>query len=544
MRLETFVLKFETFVKNFIFFRSYYCKKIKVMKTLKFFLSFTLVFFIHINFINAQIDVNKIKNKAKDVKTKTDKVTNNLPTDTKVTNENDNDQSNNGENNNKIGTPYMNLINEKYTMVYQNDDNLNLYDIERNGVNPQEHYNGALKLDYSNLLKTLNEKGKQVGVDEQKYNTLLNYGKKYEELFNGIIKNQINRLIEDAYKNKKSELGLAAKSIKNAYLIAQAVNMIIPENEDAKKLLSETKSSYESIYVEYEKMVYTSDFHKQNAGKILFSKTPIVIGKEKPEQFKTSFTANDKIYAVVYLNTRIKDAGTGYSTGEYTVSIDGGNPYYIRFGHNESDYEISYYIIELIPDPNIAVHGLDPIEFAKILAPLSPREHTLKLGFGFQYSDPIVTGEIKLDWKEVNPDAITENNKLASKNAQDNWARNTVLPDIYSTTSQKFTEPAITSEKIKSMFMEKYPECVQILKMIITEKKEGYDEWYVFKNNVGIPEEKRSMRYIYIVYKAKDGWCYFTDGSFLYQDYEGGGKFGNYQLSGTRKTKISCANVK
>ena len=45
----------------------------------------------------------------------------------------------------------------------------------------------------------------------------------------------------------------------------------------------------------------TSEFHKKNVGRFVFSVAPIVIGKEDPAQIKTSFTLNDPMYSRCYM---------------------------------------------------------------------------------------------------------------------------------------------------------------------------------------------------------------------------------------------------
>lgn len=159
------------------------------------------------------------------------------------------------------------------------------------------------------------------------------------------------------------------------------------------------------------------------------------------------------------------------------------------------------------------------------------------------YKTGFAVGEINLDWTDVDPDAIRANAKTASENAQENWAKNMKLPAIFSEPQGKFSAPDLTNAKLKSYILNSshFSEATQIKKMWIG--GEGID-WYVFKNHLSIPTHKVTRRAFRIVYKAKDGWCYFTDNITLSREYVNG-KYENVQVStGTSKTKIDCKNVK
>jgi hypothetical protein len=492
--------------------------------------SFLFFMFITICSTHAQIDINKVKTKGKNVTKKATKPTNGSAATT-VTK----DQS------------YIDFINEKYQLIFQTKAGLNIIDVQRNGVHVPTHYEGAKKLDYPNVLQTINSKKSDGGADSYNIQKLLAYGQEYEDLYNSYLKNTINKYIEEAYKHRMSDLPQAATNIKYAYELAQAVTLILPDNEDAVSLLGETKKAFEDIYPSYEDIIYTSEFHKNNTGKIFFSKTPIVVGKEDPSQFTTKFSATDNIYAIAYLDGTIKQLG-GWNdvSGEYNISITGNN-HRIRFGHNEEDYEKSYYIIEIIPHPHVAVHGLDAVEFAKILAPLSPRQHTLTLSFGSQTNKGLaVSDEIQLDWSNVNSEAISANAEKASANARENYAKNTKLPDFFSTPSKKFNDPQITNVKINELFQKFDKECVQVLKVWIGDLDRS-EEWHTFTHSTGVPDFKRTNRYIAIVFKAKNGNCYFTwDNMAIARNYEGGGKWGELIMTSVKysKTRIACENVK
>lgn len=177
--------------------------------------------------------------------------------------------------------------------------------MQRNGVNPELHLKGIKKLNYTATRKQLEEKGVRT-AKKYEYDKLIAYKQEYTDMYNNRFRNQINGYIEEAYKFRAKDLGKSVKAAKNAAWLAEAVTLMLPENEEAKKLKADADKTLEDIGGEYYSQIYTSDFHKQNTGKILFSKEPIVIGEERPDQFTTDFTAKDKIYAIAYLDERIR----------------------------------------------------------------------------------------------------------------------------------------------------------------------------------------------------------------------------------------------
>lgn len=445
-----------------------------------------------------------------------------------------------------VNQEYIDFINERYTIVYQTDDAMNIINIERNGLNSEDHLEGAKKLNYSEVLRQIEENGELDGHNNEKIKTLRNYQNQYKSIYDSRIKVWANNSIEQAYQQRGKDIGKAMMAAKNAYDLTKAASLVLFDNNEVSNLLIEAKAVYEPIKEEYESVVFTSDFHRENAGKILFSNKQIKIGKEAPEQFKNVFSPNENIYAIAYLPRRIKDmTNSSFTNCTYQITLNNTSNHKISFTHNEQDLENSYYLIEIIPAPNEAIHALDAVEFAKILAPLSPRTHNLKLEFGTSYAPMFANGEITLNWHDVNEDAITINAKTASEKAQENWARNTKLHEDFSITSENFNDQAISNSLIKKLFIQQKPDCEEVLKIWVSDKKlSGAGDWYTFKNALDIPTNMVSTRYLKIIYKATDGWCYYTDYIKLNKEYLGGGNYGDIEMYGFKTTKIDCKNVK
>ncbi len=510
------------------------------MKTTKVLSIFLVLFLFFVTNTQAQV-WKKVKDKTKE-KTK-EKVEEKIKDKGNNDKTDDNNNNNNTDNaKNKASQEYIEFINDMYFLTRDYDAGLSLINLKKGQFDSQRHLESAKKLDYQNTVARLEEEGKKEGIVYNRYDEIMDYGSKYLEFYNSSLEQWINGWIEDAYKYRNTNEKKAIESIIKAKNMAEGATLIIPEEESAQKLLEDAKASYDDIAGEYYAEVYTSDFHKKNVGNILFSKTPVEIGNEDPNQFVDKFNANDNIYAVVYLNRKIKDLGT---SSTYNVYID-GNLSTIKFAHNEQDYNKSYYIIEVIPDPEVAVHSLDPVKFADILANLSPRNHELKISMQFDYGDPVAEGTVNLDWADVDCEKIKQNAELAQKNAKDNWAKNMQLPEIFSKTNHSFSDPALSEYKIKTMFKNANSDVAKILEVHVSDRMPNYNsDWVIYTNSYDIPTSKQTTRYVYFIYKGTDGWCYFTDDLKFVRDYEGAGKYGPIQISTAfKKTKIHCDNVK
>lgn len=437
------------------------------------------------------------------------------------------------------------FLQAKYSIIKASESNLNLNSLGQGDLDPKKHNEGAKKLDYAKTVAHLNAEGKLLMTD-RKYGEVMSYGKSYLKVYADIIKPYTNKAIEEAYAVKSTNKNQAIEIAHNAQLVAEAAALILYDSEDAKQLKADADKALQDIGGEYYSKLYVSDFHKNNIGKILFSTRPITPGKEDATQFVTSVTGTDKLYAIAYFNGKIKDLGDMIS---YKISIDGNNNQTPQFTPNTSDLENSYYLVEIMPDPNIALHQFDPVQFAKVLSTLSPRKHVMNCELVFGYGEKSASGTISLDWANANGEAILANSQAALQNAKDNKARNMQLPEYFARPSKSFTSTDLTTDKIKAAIMANgdYSENIkQIKKVVIGDKfLESVGDWIVRKNDLGIPTHKESNREIYILFEGNDGWCYFSDKIIFKQDYSGAGTYEETRLEGFRSdlyTRIACKN--
>ncbi len=427
---------------------------------------------------------------------------------------------------------YNNFVAEKYALIQSYEANLNTSNLERGNINPEKHLASAKKLDYPATLKKLQEKQKK-GLTKNEayhYDIVLGYGKKYQTVFDNVIKGTINRYIEDGYLKKKNSPKEAVEQIKRAQNIAQAALYINPKNETAKRLKADADNALQDIGGDYDKL-FTSDFHKENAGKILFSKQPIIPGEEDPNQFTTDFTVRDNIYAMAYKDQKITGGGS-----KYLLQIDGGNYEHIMFKHNEEDEGKTVYPIEIIPKVDKAIHGIDAKQFARVFSRLSPRNHSIKIEFEG------TVGTFNINLAGMDAEKLKANAETATKNAQDNYAKNRRLPKEYKQQSQKFSDQELSHANMKSILKKKWLNCDHIMKLIVLGDGTA-DDWLIYKNEVDIPTYKLTYPGIIALYKGKDGWCYTVKKIGFKRDYLGGGKYSKVKLShGGVHTKIDCKN--
>lgn len=494
--------------------------------------------------VESKTQVGKITDKVNDVKGQLDS---NLPAGTLPAGASSAATDGEGQEGSTISGGVEGFLQAKYSLIKSSESNLSLYTLKGGDCDPVKHNAGAKKLDYANAVARLKSEGKLLTTD-RRYGEVMNYGKEYLSVFNEVIKPFVNKTIEEAYTVKQANQNQAIASARNAQLAAEAASLILFDNGDAKQLLADADKALNDIGGAYYSKLFVSDFHKKNVGKIFFSTRPIVPGKEDPAQFVTSASGTDKIYAIAYFNAKIKDLGNMVN---YVINIDGNDNHTPQFTPNESDLEHSYYLIEVVPDPKVAVHQFDPVQFGKVLSSLSPRRHTMNFDFVFGYGEKAASGKLNLEWSNANGAAILANSEEALKNAKDNRARNMALPECFSKPSRSFNDPDLTLEKIKAAILANgdYAENIkQINKIVIGDKLfESAGDWVVRKNELGIPTHKESNREIYILFTGKDGWCYFSDVIIFRKDYSGAGTYEDTRLQGFESglyTRIACENVR
>ena len=284
---------------------------------------------------------------------------------------------------------------------------------------------------------------------------------------------------------------------------------------------------------------FTSDFHKKNAGKVLFSKKPIVIGKEDPAQFTDTFSSTDRIYGMAYLDAVMgKDLNV-----DNRMNIDGFMQH-VFIDIPESYKGKAYCLIEIIPDPEKAIHTEDAVKFMKVLGRLETGEHTVD--WQFKVARIKATGQFKLNWSDADVEKLQADAALSAVNAENNIAKIRQLPEIFSKPEGSFDDPQLSNGKLKALCVKGLKDCKEVIKIHIG-KDNATNDWRVKKNALGIPEYMGTNHSISVAYKANDGWCYYLEHIAFKKEYLGDGNYGAVQLARLAPEwyhKIDCANVK
>lgn len=127
------------------------------------------------------------------------------------------------------------------------------------------------------------------------------------------------------------------------------------------------------------------DFASDNAGKIVFSKSPIKPGSENPAAMTNTFSASDPIYAVIYTKPALKDItwrdGVFEIQLEYTQNGSSFAPTFeAAIGPAERARPNSHYLyLDVLPAPGKAIYPEVAGAMAKMIARVPPGTQTVKL---------------------------------------------------------------------------------------------------------------------------------------------------------------------
>jgi hypothetical protein len=343
----------------------------------------------------------------------------------------------------------------------------------------QKFYDDCVKIDYKNLKKETEKLGEKFPIYKKQgenraseYKAItVDFPKHVEELFTEYLSKEINTAIENAYSLKakgKSSMKSAFDSAQCALLVANGVMSIIPANEEVVKLQKDTQATFDSIQTEYGAAIYTSEFHKKNAGKIIFSKSMIEIKKEKPEAMLNKFVAGDYIYGIIYYNGTFSDETKDYNQATTVIWVDGTRKVDFPFRLDGEKRGWTYLNIEILPDPAFSTTNGAKV-YSKMLSELSPRVHKIKvvLENGATYKS-MAEGEFELDCTK-GLDKVVE----IAKALELKYQQGVTMP------SPAKSDPALEKamlDAVKSAGWKETP-----VKAVITDK-----DWEINRNALGV----------------------------------------------------------
>lgn len=343
------------------------------------------------------------------------------------------------------------------------------------------------------------------------------------------------RARNEANPQKKTQL------LESAKYECEAVLVMSPENAAFKQKLEEVKKLLGNADAEASKY-YTSDFHKQNLGKIVWSNKPLTIGKETESAslIKNEFKTGEAIFGTVYLGNLVKQLMDGNEQLRVIIKVDGGTAIW--------GGDLSYFIIPMtLQDKSYLQFALLPDEdwFSKNYAPYLAKEnwtysyfmdelaqagdisHNITCEIDFPTSiQSNIKGALTLDLGG----GITQVKAMSAKLHNQMMATRT-LPKA------GMSNPALEAQMLAAANNLGWND--KFSKAIITSSS-----WAISKN-----ELTGAILYRYVgavcTVKGADGKCYYQEFTFR-QDYTGGGNYSSavkYNSYGSKR-EIGCDKIK
>ncbi len=487
--------------------------------------------------------------------------TNNSNVSTTKTTETTNTNASNSDK--KITMEYLASVKSKFNAV--KNINQNIVNVGQYPYEFENFANDIKKLDYMNTIQEIKDLGNPDGEFwESDMKAYYDFENTFPTDFETKAMPRVQEKIKYAYSlySKRQQypnnVNTAINELEKVKVAIDACKKSFPNSEQIKNGVIDFYSAWDEIAGPVYKGTYLCDFHKENPGRIFYSKEPIDPNNIDPTKFTTEFSLNDHIYAIAFLPKKMKLMGEPGKDDKglffkYFTNIDHNVSYtdYVQCYIDKKEYEKNkaYFLMDIMPDPAKASQwdaGMWMDKFAK----LSPRKHKFNVSvYKYQPADGWASGEFSIDLTGMDKAKMNADAKAAMTKVEENIAKNQQLPDAFKKKSAVFKDPALSVNGIKAIVKREWGSYIaQVLKVAIV--NDGKNTWEVAKDDLGYPENKQNSCAIYIAYKGTDGNCYFIDQSILFvKDYEGGGKYsstiriwGHYDLH--KIVRIACENIK
>ncbi|MBE0644895.1 MAG: hypothetical protein IH600_12495 [Bacteroidetes bacterium] len=392
----------------------------------------------------------------------------------------------------------------------------------------QNFYDKCKKADYENLRAKVKAavaadpsamERDQYGYDE----VMVTFPEHFAGLTKEYLIPEINNAIEVAYAEKgkgASHAGAALEAAESAVLVADGILLVTPNNTEVQTLRGDAQSAAASMGAAHD-AVYASGFNKEHAGEIVFSSQPVVVGSENASALKTTFTANDDIYGMMYFKGTFKEITGGSSYAWTKLFVDGNEKASYDFKLDGDKAERTWLASEIIPDPSLS-QTRGAMIFTKAISELSPRRHTIRVQTLDNSMIVLAEGEFQLDCTGGLDRVAEVNKKLGDKKMA----------------AVKLPQPAMRNAALEKEFMAALKEWKETpLKVVITEA-----DWTIQHHPVTGAITSRTINTTVAV-KKPDGGCRMFEISFR-QQYQGK-KYGKAEQYGVGDSAdMPCENVK
>ncbi len=331
------------------------------------------------------------------------------------------------------------------------------------------------------------------------------------------------------------------KILEEAKYECEAVLLMSPNNTAFKQKLDEVNKLLGNADSEASKF-YTSDFHKQNVGKIVWSNKPLVIGKEKDmaANIKTGFKTGEAIFGTMYLGNYLKQLMNGNTKMRIVIRVDGGTAVwggdlsYIIVPLTVQDK--SYLQFALLPDeqwfnanyaPYVKEENWTYSYFIDDLAKAGDISHTITCELEFPTN---IQSDIKSSLSLDLSDGSAAIKSLSTK-LHDQLMASRTLPKAGM--SNAALEQQMVAAANNLGWNDKFS------KAVITSLS-----WTIAKNDLTGAILYRWLPAVCTI-KGTDGKCYYQEFSFK-QEYTGGGNYSNTVKFNSYggKREIGCDKIK
>ncbi|MEM9681330.1 MAG: hypothetical protein AAF901_13490, partial [Bacteroidota bacterium] len=295
-------------------------------------------------------------------------------------------------------------------------------------------------------------------------------------------------------------------------------------------------------------IVYTSDFHKTNINKIIFTRHPFLPGKENGLEINPVFKTGDAVYATLYLKAKISEVIDQNLISNMTVEDNSGVDLDKWFEawevenntdkslkiHPKTDLSSTFYQFVLIPNLDIDItselqnENITPVHLARGLAKQPKRKKKYNVTIS-SYNPVVGSTDMKGSFYF---DASTGNNE-DYYNKVDNKLIEELIQDV-ELPKVAMRNSTLESQLLSNMKSQGWQE--QYSRAIIVES-----DWVYFKPLSG--QEYREIEAAF-PYKLPDGKCGYQIYSFKSFKNGNGGwtkpkKFGGAD----QKERIACSKI-
>ncbi len=407
----------------------------------------------------------------------------------------------------------------------------------------ERYFESCKELSYGETVKKVKEAlAKHPGlrtdneISDHVEQLLTKFPKEYDEFVRSFLIGEINATIEKAYVEKKKgagAIGAATEAADIALMLANGVLLSFPDQPQALRIRKDAEAIVGAVERDLGSKVYAGAFHKQNAGKVVYSRKPLVAGQEDAAAVAKTFSLADTVYATAYFKGTIAEMADGAHSGDtemqMTIFLDGNEMTSFNYPMTRPMEQWTFMPIEVLPALETAKECEGSSRYARLLAECSPRSHTLGFRVSaiyMSYRHDLAEGEFEIDCsngQEKMAERAIAYHKIALKNV--------FLPKAVQ--GDAVLERAMV-EATRGMLTDQGKPGVPV-RAVITER-----EWTLYRHPISGIITRRAINGAVAV-KRNDGTCYFYGMTFSEQNNGGWGRL--HWSSTDNGTEMDCGNV-